>query len=115
MRSTALAITISDIFALSEGLSGCPAAADRHALVLQLQQRWLRPGAGSILGRIRATRLAPSCGFKPLLSRLVLWSIAAGCLLPIGREVGCVCWCERGLVDAPRPRDRSKPLGCQCF
>ena len=25
-------------------------------------------------------------GLRPLLSRLVLWSIAAGCLLPIGRE-----------------------------
>ena len=83
---------LTDVFALGEGLGWfvlLPLVA--MPLVLQLQQRWLRPGAGSGIPQadacIEDPELAPKLlGLRPLLSRLVLWSIAAGCLLPIGRE-----------------------------
>mgnify|MGYP001157170509 FL=1 len=83
---------LTDVFALGEGLGWfvlLPLVA--MPLVLKLQQRWLRPGAGSGIPQadacIEDPELAPKLlGLRPLLSRLVLWSIAAGCLLPIGRE-----------------------------
>ena len=69
---------LTDVFALGEGLGWfvlLPLVA--MPLVLKLQQRWLRPGAGSGIPQadacIEDPELAPKLlGLRPLLSRLVL-------------------------------------------
>ena len=58
-------------------------------VLLQLQQRLMRDGAGSGIPQTVACiedeqRSATLLGLRPLLMRLVLWGLAASCLLPIG-------------------------------
>ena len=60
-------------------------------VLLQLQQRLMRDGAGSGIPQTvacieDAERSSALLGLRPLLMRLVLWGLAASCLLPIGRE-----------------------------
>ena len=89
-------------------------------VLLQLQQRLMRDGAGSGIPQTVACiedeqRSATLLGLRPLLMRLVLWGLAASCLLPIGREgpvvfVGAsAVWLLRRVLKGPM-RELGLPL-----